>query len=363
VATIVTPSLGHAVWTQTGTGTSPGYDAIDVRRGFDSPETGEGVETYGTYRVSQRGAGANMSVDISMDGFAYVRGDAVAHQAPYRIAPHSATINEAIATADATNPRVDQVVLRVFDTTHDASGSNNAQVQVLAGTPTAGATLDNRNGVAALPSSAILLADILVAATDTAISDAEIRDRRPFVCGVPPLLTDVDMAALIPQGVGMTTVSVNANADLAQGAVLCYLPRRIVGATRIRWKYEQNSVTAMTGNYVFGIYDSSGRKVIDTGSVAFTGAASSVQQRSETIAATTFEPGTYYVLFGADYTNAGAYSTHGTRWVQATVNYPNIALYSATGGVTAPTTVLGFVDQSGIVSADIMVPHVALSVG
>jgi hypothetical protein len=44
-----------------------------------------------------------------------------------------------------------------------------------------------------VPSSALLLADVLVAATDTAISNAEIRDRRAFVSGVPPLLTAVDM--------------------------------------------------------------------------------------------------------------------------------------------------------------------------
>jgi hypothetical protein len=66
---------------------------------------------------------------------------------------------------------------------HDASGSNLAQVRVLAGTATGGATLDNRTGAAALPSSAIRLADVLVAATDTAITNSEIRDRRPWARG------------------------------------------------------------------------------------------------------------------------------------------------------------------------------------
>jgi hypothetical protein len=68
------------------------------------------------------------------------------------VPPHTAVINEAITTANATNPRIDQVVLEIKDTTHDASGSNLAQTRVVTGTATGGATLDNRTGAAALPS-------------------------------------------------------------------------------------------------------------------------------------------------------------------------------------------------------------------
>jgi hypothetical protein len=74
-------------------------------------------------------------------------------------------------------------VLELKDTQHDASGSNLAQTRVVTGTATGGATLDNRTGAAALPASALLLADVLVAATDTAISNSEIRDRRPWARG------------------------------------------------------------------------------------------------------------------------------------------------------------------------------------
>lgn len=357
--------------TQAGVGTSPGFDAIDVRR-MVAAEQGEGVQTYESFRVRQRAAGGpGMFVDIGMDVEAFVRGDAVALQGLYTVAPHSALITEAVPAADPTNPRIDQVVLELKDTTHDASGSNLAQTRVAAGTPTGGATLDNRSGAAALPSSAILLADFLVPALATTVVDANIRDRRPFTVGTPPLLTDLDIARFV---VPFETASTFAPSifhtlhDLQQAAVLFYLPRRIVGATRIRWKYVHGT-TALTGNYVIGIYDSSGRKIVDTGSVAFTGALSTYQARSETIAATTFEPGLYYVLIGVD-TGAGSASISGfnTALVNSGLpgpSEPNVVVRSATGGVTAPTTLLGFTDAHGLAAnTDIpSVPSIALSVG
>lgn len=126
-----------------------------------------------------------MSVDIaaSTGSGAAVQGDSVTAQGLYYVAPHSAVINEAISAADATNPRLDQVILEVKDDTHDAGGLNIARTRVVAGTPTGGATLDNRSGAAALPSTAIRLADVLVAASDTSITNSEIRDRRPWCRG------------------------------------------------------------------------------------------------------------------------------------------------------------------------------------
>jgi hypothetical protein len=352
-------------------------------RGADgrTPDLGEGVTTYGSFRVSQRGAGANMSVDVNMDDFAYVRGDAVTHQALYKAAPHVSTINETISTADATNPRIDRVILELKDTQHDASGSSLFQTRVVAGTPTGGATLDNLTGAAVIPDSALLLADVLVAASDTSISNAEIRDRRAFIAGIPPVLTGVDMVAFEPPAhmvVPETGVGANGSAhmtsDLQQVAALMRLPRRIVGATRIRWRYLQSPVTAgaFTGTYVIGIYDASGRKVIDTGAVAFTGAADTTQTRSETIAATTLEAGRYYVLFGFDGTGAG--TTHifypgvvcGIITQSLVSAYaPNMILRAAAGGATAPTTLLAFTDVVADTSSNTRpaVPYIALSVG
>jgi hypothetical protein len=75
------------------------------------------------------------------------------------------------------------VILEGKDDTHDVGGLNLSRVRVVSGTATSGATLDNRTGAAALPSSAMLLADVLVPATDTTISNSQIRDRRKWARG------------------------------------------------------------------------------------------------------------------------------------------------------------------------------------
>jgi hypothetical protein len=365
MTTSIAPALGHAVWTQGGTGASPGYDAIDVRRLATDPDLGEGVATYGTYRVSQRAAGANLSVDINQDDFAYVRGDAVSFQGIYKVAPHATTVNETISAADATNPRIDRVVLEVKDSTHDASGSNLAQTRVVTGTPTGGATLDNLTGAGAVPNSALLLADVLVAATDTSISNSEIRDRRAFISRgtVPPLLTAVDMVGFEPPFAAVTDRALSyGGTDLVQVAGAVYLPRRIAGATRLRWRYVQGG-TAADGSYVMAIFDASGRKIVDTGSVAFTGVTGSIQRRSETITATTFEPGWYYLFLGVDFiTPAVTFTSPSIHFDQATV--ANLLLFSLTGGLTVPSTILGFSDTQGVDATNINgIPFVALSVG
>jgi hypothetical protein len=184
MTTTISPLVGHGPWTQQGVGTSPGYDAIDARRNW-SVGMQEGALTAGSYEVTQRGAGANLSVDIAAstgDG-ALVLGEAITGQGLYLVPPHSAVINETITAAHATLPRVDRVVLEIKDQQHDASGSNLAQTRVIAGTATVGATLDNLTGAAAVPSSALLLADVLVPATDTTISNSQIRDRRAWAQG------------------------------------------------------------------------------------------------------------------------------------------------------------------------------------
>lgn len=155
-----------------------GYDAIDLRRAFGLIDQ-EGVVENGAYKVSQRGAGANMSVDVATTAGGYkVQGDDVSNQGVYYIPPIAATANLDITTAHATLPRIDQVVLEAIDDEHTGGGITRARVYVLDGTATSGATLENRNGAASLPASTARLADILVPATDTTISDSQIRDRR-----------------------------------------------------------------------------------------------------------------------------------------------------------------------------------------
>lgn len=135
----------------------------------------EGVATATDLVVVPRGAGANMSVDVGA-GAAWIQGDDTARQGLYHQI-NDATVNVPIAAADPTNPRVDQVYLQANDSSI-VGVSDTPTLAVVAGTPTVGATLDNRLGVAAFPNTAIRLADVLVGAGATSIVTAAIRDRR-----------------------------------------------------------------------------------------------------------------------------------------------------------------------------------------
>ena len=367
------------------------YTAWDLRRMFDASPGGEGVAGYEDFRVMQRQAGANMSVDVGKTAVglmqAWVRGDARGGQGLYavdnidRSAPtadtYVAQLNDTITSNASGNPRLDQVVLEVLDQQHSGA-SNLAQVRVVAGTPTAAATLDNRNGAASLPANCLLLADVLVSSGAASIVTADIRDRRAFCLPgtVPPLTTDVDMVAFLPGGNRKSETSggyyQHNSHDTMQSAALMFLPRRIVSATRIRWRYT-HSGTANTGNYNIGIYDASGRQIVTTGAVAFTGALNTIQTRSETITATTFDAGYYYVLAGWDTATAGA--TSGYEAFELTVlsgtndlvgaGIPNVGFRASSGGTTLPTTLLAMTDVTTLSTGTNIpaVPMIALSVG
>lgn len=177
----IAPSLGHSL--VTAQGMAGGYDAIDDRA-FWGIGLQEGAVGSGDFMVTERGAGANMTVDVACNtGHVVVQGDTVTNQGLYVVRPHTAVANLDIATAHATLPRVDSVVVQVDDDEHDNGGNTRARVMVLTGTATSGATLDNRTGAASLPASAMLLADVLVPATDTSISNSQIRDRRKWARG------------------------------------------------------------------------------------------------------------------------------------------------------------------------------------
>lgn len=210
MATTIVASTGAApLFTQGGVGLTPGYAAIDRRR-MMSVGLQAGVIGATDFKVVQRAAGANLSVDITMTagGSAMVGGTSITGQGLYYVPVHSTVINEAIATnAGGANPRLDSIYLQVFDTLHDASGFNRAQTIVTTGTVTAGATLDNRSGAAAAPANSILLADVLMAAGSTTATTANIRDRRRNATGA---YTRIERLANAAAGNDYTTVSASS---------------------------------------------------------------------------------------------------------------------------------------------------------
>lgn len=146
----------------------------------------EGVMGAGDLKVTA-GAVAT-TVDVAA-GTGFVQGDGLADLGLYR-ARNDATKNSAafeaggIAAPHATLPRIDQIVARVYDHDVDGLGARKWRLAVVSGVATAGATLANRTGAAAVPNSAMRIADVLVVAGAPAVIPAgDIRDRRPWARG------------------------------------------------------------------------------------------------------------------------------------------------------------------------------------
>lgn len=159
------------------------YSALRVRGVLMDSGIQEGVVDGPNMKVTQRAAGgANMSVDIA-EGAAFVKGDLTSRQGLYHVY-NDALSNIAIGLNSSGNPRVDQIICRVLDSQDGLAGADMAQFEVLPGTATAGANLTNRNGAATLPLTAMRVADVLVASGASSITNASIRDRRPWAHGL-----------------------------------------------------------------------------------------------------------------------------------------------------------------------------------
>lgn len=317
------------------------------------------------------GSGIGMSSTIST-GRCRIRGtnSAGGDSGVYELL-NDTPISRSHATANGTNPRVDQIVARVVDFQEQRTAISE-DVIVLTGLATSGASLDNRSGAALLPANALLLADVLVPVGASGSASFVYRDRRRFASwkAVPHVRTPIVQVPFIGLYTSTAQFSVSAT-SAAMGWILRYLPRRIT-ATKIRWAYRQAATAFSGANYNIGIYDSSGRKVAETGVVAGTGAANTIQARAETIPTTTFEPGMYYVAFGTSGGGLGQMSYMGdpvsgvsggpvTIWPTPA---PNIMGGISAGGTTMPTTLLGTVDNYTTATSGLggpLVPAITLS--
>lgn len=142
----------------------------------DSGRLVEGVAGSTHLAVAQRAAGANMSVDVAA-GQAWVEVDTGTRNGLVHVTSDAVT-NVTVTASNGTNPRIDQVVLQYNDTSIPTGSGNAPTLAVLAGTATAGATLANRTGAAALGNDRLLLADLLIPAASTSVITANIADRR-----------------------------------------------------------------------------------------------------------------------------------------------------------------------------------------
>lgn len=159
-------ALDIPTWLQNGT-----YSARLDRLFADVLFT-EGVMQVGAGQllVSERGLGANNSVDIAA-GYACITGDDIADQGKYLIR-NTAPVNLAASAAPVANSRIDLVCVRINDPAEGGPAGDNAQfvyvVGVAASSPVA----------PAVPTSAIPLAEVLRTVGDTAVVTSDITDVR-----------------------------------------------------------------------------------------------------------------------------------------------------------------------------------------
>lgn len=133
------------------------YPAQEVRQLIDWDE---GVKDLTALKVTQRGAGANFSVDVSA-GVAYVKGDDQTDQGTYRVRV-SAAENVAIGAAPGSNSRYDIVCLKINDPDATGAAGDNATIVVTAG------TASGSPAVPTVPASSLLLAIVGPIASGTA---------------------------------------------------------------------------------------------------------------------------------------------------------------------------------------------------
>ena len=158
------------------------YDFGYLRHLAETLLNSEGVANYGTDLVVTNAA-TGLRVDIAA-GAAWVKGDSGTpamgiSQGLFSVVNDASVANAVtLPAAHATNPRLDAIVLKVRDSSDLGSGADDAIFDYVQGTATAGATLLNRNGAAAIPNDCLHLADVLVPATATNLTAANVRDRR-----------------------------------------------------------------------------------------------------------------------------------------------------------------------------------------
>jgi hypothetical protein len=156
--------------------TTQNADELRLERSYMTMGRGGVHHIGGGFAVGQRGAGANMSVDVNAGGAAVI-GTENGLQGTYHVT-NDATVNVVVPAADLTNPRKDLVIVNVRDSFY--SGANNdAQISYITGTPAASPV--EPNPVALGTKNYMVLAMIDVPANDTAITTGQITDRRIYV--------------------------------------------------------------------------------------------------------------------------------------------------------------------------------------
>lgn len=152
-------------WLQAGTFTAQ-QDRVTGSRAADFDE---GVANRRALKVTQRAAGANLSVDVAA-GKCIVTGDDQNDQGNYAVYS-DAVVNLTGFSAPGSNSRYDAVVMQINDPNAGGAAGSNAVITRIAGTA-AGSPV-----IPAIPNSALLLAIVgPILTSTTSITNAMIHD-------------------------------------------------------------------------------------------------------------------------------------------------------------------------------------------
>jgi hypothetical protein len=289
-------TLKRPLWMQAGGGDATfSYDAIDWRRilGMIFNVEGIGNSSPTDLKVSQRGAGANFSVDIAA-GFAIVQGDDVSGQGYYLIY-NDATVNVAVPSPPGSGTQVHRVVAQIRDKLHNGTYSTyDADFEVLA---------DIGSGTPATPASALSLATVSVASGQSSVTNANVTDTRGRA------VATAGIARWIGSDAGRPPNPVDGEKiwrtdklceEVAASGAWNEVPRRGGGGSAwTDWTPTLTAVTTSptmgTGAVRTGTYEQVGKRVTARGTVKFgtsgSAAGSGIYEVSLPVTARSLSPG------------------------------------------------------------------------
>jgi hypothetical protein len=199
----------------------------------------QGVTAASGFNVTQRGAGANMSVDVS-SGLAYVVGDDVANQGTYQVW-NDGTVNVTGWTVPGAGTYHHRLVLQIQDKL--SNGAYSGYVAALV------PVLDAGGGLPAEPASAITLATIDIPSGSGSITNSMINDYRERVGPVSASRTSdlarTHVTAYTDDPV-LQLLNLQANAQYVFWAELGYTGGTGAGEGDITWKFRVSGSTTMS---------------------------------------------------------------------------------------------------------------------
>lgn len=190
------------------------YNASDFRGFYGSLFPVEGVLGINALKVTQRGAGANFSVDIS-SGAGAIQGDDTANQGKY-VVTSNGTVNVTTPTAPASGTRTHRIIAAIRDKQALGTGTYDWVYQCLDDTGT---------GTPATPNSAISLATVAITNGQSSVQNTNITDTRPLaqIYNSPGLIAQTILTSTaatvsfqnIPQNYRHLMLTVQARSDAA----------------------------------------------------------------------------------------------------------------------------------------------------